>query len=622
LIATNLTFSLAKVIITLQNMIAFKTKLGNSLYYIGLLGLPLGFGAALGYYAGAWGIRWMPTMLQIFLAICTVSLLAMICGRAIEGSATRETGKGTRLRKRVITAIVFLSLMLLARLAVYWLKQPSPLTQLSPEQFNATFEADMNNYFEYDKGIERHIITLENYADKFGDDKTRILTPTEEKLLRDIWTTIYDYAFALEQIHTFYEDWYRFDPSPAQGSFHHRSFLLTLAAELSLYEKSTRFIKLATQYENVVKFLNTPHQDSLLQSESFSRFREQFQGSRDHARITAGKKYLLWMEKGLKGKKVISQTGCSKLWEKVDLELALIDRQGSLSLASLTMASDISLLKRKAARVWFHGQRSVATWMGNTRVKRIGKYLITKKYRLQMQQKLQPGDILLSRKNWYLSNVGLPGFWPHAILYLSSPEKFEDYFNDTQVLEYINKIAGRDMTLAQYMDKEFPTQWLTYQLGNDNEDYCVIEGLSPGVIFNTMKKTCGDYMAALRPRLSKKAKAQAIIQAFSHHRKPYDYNFDFATDHALVCTELVWRSYRPADGKEGIKIPLVEIAGRKTLPANEIAKLFADEDTNGRRQLDFVYFLDASENSQEVFFADRKDFIKSYQRAKWSFALN
>jgi hypothetical protein len=50
--------------------------------------------------------------------------------------------------------------------------------------------------------------------------------------------------FATDQIRVFYEDWYRFDPSRAQRSFHLRSFLLTFAAELTLYEKGTKLAKL------------------------------------------------------------------------------------------------------------------------------------------------------------------------------------------------------------------------------------------------------------------------------------------------------------------------------------------------------------------------------------------
>ena len=136
----------------------YRSKVGNLLYYIGLLGLPLGVGVALGFYAGAWGMRWLPTMLEIFLMICIVSLLAIICGRVLEGSATKATDKGLRLRKRVVTSIVFVGIVILARLGVYWVKQPSPLTELSPAEFNMVFDAEMAKDCLEDGGIKASVV--------------------------------------------------------------------------------------------------------------------------------------------------------------------------------------------------------------------------------------------------------------------------------------------------------------------------------------------------------------------------------------------------------------------------------------------------------------------------------
>jgi hypothetical protein len=121
----------------------------------------------------------------------------------------------------------------------------------------------------------------------------------------------------------------------------------------------------------------------------------------------------------------------------------------------------------------------------------------------------------------------------------------------------------------------------------------------------------------LRPRLSKVAKARAIVEAFGHLDKPYDFDFDFATDHALVCTELVWRSYRPSEDLPGLDIPLEELAGRRTLPANAIAKLFADEHGRDDAQLEFVYFLDAIEKERRAVVSDEATFLESHARAKW-----
>ena len=87
----------------------------------------------------------------------------------------------------------------------------------------------------------------------------------------------------------------------------------------------------------------------------------------------------------------------------------------------------------------------------------------------------------------------------------------------------------------------------------------------------------------------------------------------------MVCTELVWRSYRPATDKQGLHIELVNIAGRQTLPAQEFAKLFAAEHGRSDAQLDFVAFLDAREEAAKTVTATEEDFLETIDRSKWSF---
>ena len=113
----------------------------------------------------------------------------------------------------------------------------------------------------------------------------------------------------------------------------------------------------------------------------------------------------------------------------------------------------------------------------------------------------------------------------------------------------------------------------------------------------------------------------AIFAAFSHLAKPYDFDFDFATDHAIVCTELVWRSYRPAGGRRGLKIPLVDVMGRRTLPANEIARLYAAQRGGPGAQFDFVAFLDGREREKRAVPAGEEEFAGSCRRAKWDVLL-
>jgi hypothetical protein len=554
-----------------------RLKLGSIFCMIGVIGLGASFGTALGFWIADRGVRWLPTVLGLLLVASAVSLLTIMSGQVIKGKALKLTARGIRIRRRMIFCLLLTTVLVLARLGVYWAQRPSPLTQLASTKFDEAFRVDLDRYREYDTGIERLLQSLESKAQMFDPNSNRVLTADEEKHLRDAWATSYDYAFALDQVRAFYEDWYRFDPSRVQRGRHVRSFLLTFAAELSLYEKSSRLAKLISSNSNAVKFLDAPYPAAGLEEGSFSRFRRQLQGTADVARVIAGKEYLLWLEKAFRARQEAEAFGCAWLWDKIELELGLIEASSGRELAKLAVKSDLQMLKRNVRRVWFPAQSGVAQWMGDTRMRRIGVYLINLEQQEQLDMHLEPGDILLSRKNWYLSNVGLPGFWPHAALYIGAREKFEAYFDDPDVTSFLQQLTGRQMTLGQYLEGRHPHKWFRYDLGHSGHPYGVIEALSEGVVLNTLEKACGDYMAAVRPRLDKKSKAQAIIEAFGHLDKPYDYDFDFATDHAVVCTEVVWRSYRPAQNKRGLNFPLVEIAGRRTLPANEIARLYAQE---------------------------------------------
>ena len=137
----------------------------------------------------------------------------------------------------------------------------------------------------------------------------------------------------------------------------------------------------------------------------------------------------------------------------------------------------------------------------------------------------------------------------------------------------------------------------------------------------TLTHAAGDYLGAVRPRLDKLAKAQAIDVAFATHGKPYDFDFDFATDHAVVCTELVYRAYRPAVGKVGLDLPLIELAGRQTLPANDLIAHYSAHAEEPDRQLDFVGFIDASERERKAVMSDEASFRGTPARSRYDVAV-
>jgi hypothetical protein len=258
-----------------------------------------------------------------------------------------------------------------------------------------------------------------------------------------------------------------------------------------------------------------------------------------------------------------------------------------------------------AQSAWLPVQAGVSTWMGDTKVHRLDQALISEKQIHALHAQLQPGDILLERREWYVSNVGLPGFWSHAALYVGTPEERREFFAD-------GDLEARLRTNAPAM---YPRSVEPQEHGHVVR---VIEAISEGVSFTTLEHSAAcDSLAVLRPRLPKAEKARAIARAFHYAGRPYDFNFDFATDSELVCTELIFKAYEPAAGMTGLTFPLVEMLGRQLTPANEIAKQFAAQYGTPDQQTELILFLDGHERAGDAVEGSIGTFRESWKRPKW-----
>ena len=267
-----------------------------------------------------------------------------------------------------------------------------------------------------------------------------------------------------------------------------------------------------------------------------------------------------------------------------------------------------SIWKTKLTHVWraivetaykpyYSIQAAIAIWLGDTKYcKR--KPAIGQKDIDEMIKRLKPGDIIFERENWYLSNAFLPGFWPHGILYVGTIEDLEELGLATNpiVAKYIEKYASPD------------------EHGHTRR---VIEAISEGVVMSSMEEaTDADYICAFRPRASQEQIKTAIIRAFSHVGKSYDFDFDFFTADKIVCTEVLYRSY-----SDVIEFPLVKIMGRYTLPATEIIKSYSETRGTAAQSMDFVFFLDSNAKTGETWFADEESLIRSNSRSGLAFRL-
>ena len=165
---------------------------------------------------------------------------------------------------------------------------------------------------------------------------------------------------------------------------------------------------------------------------------------------------------------------------------------------------------------------------------------VTDSIRQAIGEFLQPGDVTITRHATAVTNLFMPGFWPHAALYVGTP-------------------AQRD-ALGVAVPNEKRPLW--------TDGICTLEALKDGVRLRPLSDTLAvDYFVVLRPRLPADTIRQAIERGIVHEGKMYNFDFDFFSSDRLVCTEVVYRSY---DGLAGIEFPLAERAGRRTLSAEDL----------------------------------------------------
>ncbi len=273
-------------------------------------------------------------------------------------------------------------------------------------------------------------------------------------------------------------------------------------------------------------------------------------------------------------------------------------------------------LEKNLYGTWFPVQKNVANIMGEVYVSKRHQKLITLGQIQVMKKVMQPGDVMVQRRNWYASNLGIPGFWAHAALYIGTISELEEYYREVFPVDGYSNL--RDLLRDKY-----PKLWKEYTETDKNAyPFAVIEAKAPGVIVQSLEESArADYVAVLRPRLSKKDTLQALLRAFENFGKPYDYNFDFETRDELVCSELVYDAYLPSSNKGGLTFESELTAGRRIVSANIIAKKYADERAKDTREFDFVYFLDGDEKQGKAFVGNEESFVTSWSRPKYSWFL-
>lgn len=201
--------------------------------------------------------------------------------------------------------------------------------------------------------------------------------------------------------------------------------------------------------------------------------------------------------------------------------------------------------------------------------------LVTQSQIFMLRDQLEPGDIILTRDELKMSTHFIPGFWTHAVLYLGGRDQFHRYFSDL-----IDAGGGPCIDPAVWRNGE-------------TDSAAIIEADLNGVGTYPLSHLAPvDHLVVLRPLVGKETKLSALSRAWGLNGKAYDFYFDFDTQDALICSELIYHAYGSGQGKSGLAFPLYLHNGKPFMSANDIARKYAMAVGTSRQELACVLFID------------------------------
>ncbi len=365
------------------------------------------------------------------------------------------------------------------------------------------------------------------------------------------------------------------------------------------YRFGLEFISRINRDPEISKWLNTEKVEDSLPKNFYRRFRKEFLSD--------------WATDGYDNfNGAFDLDRSSKLAGDISQDIAAIKE---LNRTALLTKNSVATLNRALYRTWYPLQKNVARGMGKVKVWRIGETLITPQQAFNFSRSFEPGDFYITRKEWRLTNVGIPGFWTHSALYIGTPAERASYFNTTEINTWV---ASKGYDTYEALLRASSEIYAQHPKFDDAGAIRVIEALDAGVIFNSIETSLeADGAAIFRPRLSKLEKAKAIYNSFYYLGRPYDFHFDFDSDSAMVCSELIFKAYQASDSQVGIDFPLYRSVGKKMLTPSEIARWYDQTKDTAAQQIDLVMFIDSNERDRVAFMANPDTFTDSWKRPDW-----
>jgi len=181
---------------------------------------------------------------------------------------------------------------------------------------------------------------------------------------------------------------------------------------------------------------------------------------------------------------------------------------------------------------------------------------ISQQHKAKIESELMPGDLLLEKTPFRLTDQFIPGHWGHVAIWVGSKEQLVEL----DVWNELPRLHAEAQRKFNYKGGSFQSQVIS--------GHKVIEALRPGVQINSLEHFLNiDDLAVLRDKNSVDDNGNLkhhILKAFAQIGKEYDFNFDVETNTKIVCSELAFVVYDNYDW------PIDKVAGRYTISPDHV----------------------------------------------------
>ena len=236
-----------------------------------------------------------------------------------------------------------------------------------------------------------------------------------------------------------------------------------------------------------------------------------------------------------------------KLREEILNHFVLITPELTNRLRHSTIKKEVGKLISKAGGRFEALKAIVFTHVGHIKAPGIEPLIFSEDDKSQLLNLLQPGDIILTYAEGFMSNIFLPGIFKHGMIYTGRRENWDQ--SDWDKIH----ITDHQKSLIQV---------------NDN----IIEAIAEGVVSGPLEEildTGINRLAVFRPTLSNQEIMGVMQTIHSYLGNQYDFSFDFNDAESQVCTEVIYRGFNEIGN---IQFGLSKRAGTLNLSAEDVCK--------------------------------------------------